>query len=162
MFNLSIGVGELLVRACAVYALVFVLLRVFGKKPLGQMSPFDLIVLLLVSEAVQNAMLGEEKSLTGGMIVAITLFALSETFGYAVWRSKRAGRVLDGTPSVLVRNGHVYSDVLAREQVTRSELMEAIRRQGCTSLSRVRFAILENDGHITVGIRPNVAAAAGR
>jgi uncharacterized membrane protein YcaP (DUF421 family) len=157
MFSLSVGVGELIVRACAVYVLVFVLLRVFGKKPLGQMSPFDLIVLLLLSEAVQNALLGEEKSLTGGMIVATTLFALSETFGYAVWRSKRVGRALDGTPSVLVRNGHVYSDVLAREQVTRSELMEAIRRQGCTCLTRVRYAVLENDGHITVGIRPDHA-----
>ena len=61
MFSLSVGAGELIVRACAVYVLVFVLLRVFGKKPLGQMSPFDLIVLLLLSEAVQNALLGEEK-----------------------------------------------------------------------------------------------------
>jgi uncharacterized membrane protein YcaP (DUF421 family) len=137
-----------------------VLLRFFGKKPLGQMSPFDLVLLLLVSEAVQNAMLADDKSLIGGIIVAALLFGLSEAFGYASWRSKRAGRSLDGTPSILVRNGHVYSDVLAREQVTRSELMEALRREGCTSLSRVRYAVLENDGHITVGLR-SLGSAAG-
>jgi uncharacterized membrane protein YcaP (DUF421 family) len=159
MFNLSVGVGELLMRGVAVYLFVFVILRFFGKKPLGQMSPFDLIMLLLISEAVQNAMLGDDKSLLGGIIVASLLFALSEVFGYTVWRNKRIGRTLDGTPSVLVRNGHVYSDVLAREQVTRSELMEALRREGCTSLNRVRYAVLENDGNITVGLRLPIAAS---
>lgn len=153
MFSLSVSIGELLARALVVYLFVFVLLRFFGKKPLGQMSPFDLIVLLLVSEAVQNAMLGDDKSLVGGVIVAAALFGLSEAFGYAAWRNKRAGRTLDGTPSILVRNGRVYSDVLAREQVTRAELMEALRRQGCTNVTRVRYAVLENDGHITVGLR---------
>lgn len=160
MFNLSVGVGELLIRGVAVYVFVFVLLRIFGKKPLGQMSPFDLIMLLLISEAVQNAMLGDDKSLLGGIIVASILFGLSEAMGYTVWRSKRAGRTLDGTPSILVRNGRVYSHVLAREQVTRSELMEALRREGCTSLNRVRYAVLENDGNITVGLRPPTAAPA--
>lgn len=160
MFNLSVGVGELLMRGVVVYLFVFVLLRFFGKKPLGQMSPFDLVMLLLVSEAVQNAMLADDKSLLGGIIVAALLFGLGEAFGYVSWRSKRVGRRLDGTPSILVRNGHVYSDVLAREQVTRSELMEALRREGCTSLSRVRHAVLENDGHITVGLR-SLGAAAG-
>lgn len=153
MFDLTVGVGELLSRAVIVYLFIFLLLRIFGKKPLGQMSPFDLIVLLLLSEAVQNALLGDDKSLTGGVIVASALFALSEMFGYAVWRSKRTGRALDGTPSVLVRNGHVYAEVLAREQVTRGELMEALRREGCTALTQVRYAVLENDGRITVGLR---------
>jgi uncharacterized membrane protein YcaP (DUF421 family) len=143
-----------------VYLFIFVLLRFFGKKPLGQMSPFDLIMLLLISEEVQNAMLGDDKSVLGGLIVATFLFALSEAFGYTEWRSKRAGRTLDGTPSILVRNGQVYSDVLAREQVTRSELMEALRREGCTSLNRVRYAVLENDGNITVGLRSPGSAAA--
>jgi uncharacterized membrane protein YcaP (DUF421 family) len=155
MFTLSVSAGELIMRACAVYLFVFVLLRLFGKKPLGEMSPFDLIVLLLLSEAVQNAMLGEENSVTGGMIVGATLFGLSEAFGYAAWRSRRLGRALDGTPSVLVRNGHVCSDALAREQVTRSELMEALRKEGCTCLTRVRYAVLENDGNISVGLRPH-------
>ena len=153
MWTLSAGAGELIVRACVVYVLIFALLRIFGKKHVGQMSPFDLVVLLLLSESVQNALIADEKSLTGGIIVATTLVGLSGLIGHLVWRSKPLSRVLDGTPTILVRNGHVRNDALKREKVTRSELMEALRQQGCTSLLKVRYAILENDGNITIGLR---------
>jgi uncharacterized membrane protein YcaP (DUF421 family) len=153
MFTLTIGIGELISRVVIVYVFIFVLLRLVGKKHVGEMTPFDLIVLLIISECVQNALIADEKSVTGGLIACGTLIGLSQAVGYLTWRSKRAERVLDGTPRVLVRNGQVRRDVLAQEQITHNELLEALRREGCTSLNRVRFAVLENDGAITVGFR---------
>ena len=153
MFSLSLGMGELIMRGLVMYAFVFVLLRVVGKKHIGEMTPFDLVVLLLLSEAVQNALVADEKSIVGGMIVAATLFGASQLTGYLAWSNKRVERLLEGKPRVLVRNGRVNSRVMAAEQITRSELIEALRREGCASLSRVRFAVLENDGTITVGLK---------
>jgi uncharacterized membrane protein YcaP (DUF421 family) len=154
MFTMTIGIGELLLRVSIVYAFLFALMRLIGKKHVGEMAPFDLVVLLILSECVQNALIGEDKSLTAGVGAAGILFGLSQLVGYVAWRNKRAARLLEGTPKILVRNGLVNKDVLAREQITRSELLEALRRQGCTSLVNVRFAVLENDGEITVGVRP--------
>ena len=153
MFVPSVGVGELVLRVAVVYAAVFVLLRIVGKRHVGELAPFDLIVLLLLSECVQNALIADDKSLTGGIVAAATLFGLNQVVGYATWRSKRAERLLEGTPRFLVRHGHVLKDALAREQITHSELVEALRREGCTSLANVRYAVLENDGGITVGLR---------
>jgi len=116
------------------------------------MAPFDLVVLLILSESVQNALIADDNSLTGGLVVAGTLFAANQLMGYASWRSK-SFRLLEGTPRVLVRNGHVLHDALASEEVTHSELLEALRREGCTSLPNVRYAVLENDGNITIGLR---------
>jgi uncharacterized membrane protein YcaP (DUF421 family) len=153
MFNLSLGVGELIVRAAVVYLFLFALLRFGGKKHVGELAPFDLLVLLILSETVQGALMADEKSLTGGLISAATLIGLAHLMNYASWYNKKAERFCEGTPRVLVRNGHVNKEQLAQEQVTHSELVEALRRQGCTSLTRVRFAVLENDGSITVGLR---------
>jgi uncharacterized membrane protein YcaP (DUF421 family) len=149
----SIGIGELLFRVAAVYAAIFFLMRVVGKKHVGELAPFDLVVLLLLSECVQNALIADEKSLTGGIVAAAALFTLNHLVGHAAWRSKKAERFLEGTPRFLVKHGHVLDGSLEREQITRSELLEALRREGCTSLANVRFAILENDGGITVGLR---------
>ena len=153
MFTPTVAVGELMLCSAIVYAFVFFLLRLLGKKHVGEMAPFDLVILLILSESVQNALVADDKSLTGGLIVAGTLFAMSQLIGYVTWKSNRAERLLDGRPRVLVRNGTVDRDAMAREQVTRAELREALRREGCTSLSRVRYAILENDGAITIGLR---------
>jgi uncharacterized membrane protein YcaP (DUF421 family) len=153
MFTPTVAIGELMLRSAIVYAFVFFLLRLLGKKHVGEMAPFDLVILLILSESVQNALVADDKSLTGGLIVAGTLFAMSQLIGYVTWKSNRAERLLDGRPRVLVRNGTVDRDAMAREQVTRAELREALRREGCTSLSRVRYAILENDGAITIGLR---------
>jgi uncharacterized membrane protein YcaP (DUF421 family) len=153
MFDLSMNVGELIARAAIVYFFLFVLLRFGGKKHVGDLSPFDLVVLLILSETVNGALIGEEKSLIGGLISAATLLAIVHAMNYAAWRNKKADRLFEGTPKVLVRHGHVNRDLMAQEQVTHSELMEALRREGHTSLNKIRFAILENDGSITVGVR---------
>ena len=157
MFAPTVGIGELMLRVIIVYAAVYLLLRVVGKKHVGELAPFDLVVLLLLSECVQNALVGDDKSVTGGLLAATTLFGISQLVGYVAWRYKQAGRVLEGTPRVLVRHGRVLNDVLAREQITHSELLEALRREGCTSLVNVRYAVLENDGAITIGLRAHPA-----
>jgi uncharacterized membrane protein YcaP (DUF421 family) len=153
MFELSVGVGELILRAAIVYFFVFALLRVVGKKHVGQMAPFDLVVLLIISESVQNAIIGDDKSLTGGLLASATIVIMSALVGYATWRDKSVARVFEGRPRILVRNGRVLKHALAREQITHAELIEALRRQGCTSLTNVRYAVLENDGDVTVGMR---------
>jgi uncharacterized membrane protein YcaP (DUF421 family) len=153
MFVPAIGIGELLLRVAVVYAGVFLLLRIVGKKHVGELAPFDLVVLLLLSECVQNALIADDTSLTGGLIAAAALFGLNQLVGYAAWRDRKMERLLEGTPRFLVRHGRVLKDVLAREQITQSELMEALRREGCTSLTNVRYAILENDGDISIGLR---------
>jgi uncharacterized membrane protein YcaP (DUF421 family) len=153
MFDLSMGIWEFVLRAAIVYSFLFAMLRLGGKKHVGELTPFDLVVLLIISETVQGSMVGDDKSLIGGLIAAATLFALVYTVNYLSWRSKTAERLFEGAPTVLVRNGNVLRDALALERITRSELIEALRREGCTSLTRVRFAVLETDGSITVGLR---------
>ncbi|HWE21938.1 MAG TPA: YetF domain-containing protein [Hyphomicrobiaceae bacterium] len=150
MLTPSISIGELMLRAIVVYAFVLLLLRIIGKKHIGEMAPFDLVVLLILSESVQNALVADDKSLIGGLIVATTLFAANQLLGHATWRSKTLARLFEGTPRILVRNGRVCSDVLASEQVTAAR---GIAQRGCTSLVNVRYAVLKNDGNITVGLR---------
>jgi uncharacterized membrane protein YcaP (DUF421 family) len=150
MFDMSISVGEHVVRAVAVYAFLFVLLRWVGKKHVGELSPFDLIVLLILSETVQNAMISDDTSLTGGLVSAGTLIVLAQVMDYVSWKSKRASRLLEGTPKVLVRHGRCIREAMRSERVTISELTEAMRTEGCANIADVRFAILENDGNISV------------
>ena len=153
MFTPTIPVGELMLRSALIYGFVFLLLRLLGKKHVGEMAPFDLVILLILSESVQNALVADDKSVTGGLIVASTLFGISQLIGYVTWKNKKAERFLDGVPSVLVRNGRVNKAALAKEQITHAELLEALRREGCTALTKVRYAVLENDGAITIGLR---------
>ena len=153
MFTLSIGVPELIVRAVLIYAAIFLLLRIVGKKHVGELAPFDLVVLLILSECVQGALTAGDESVTAAVIAAAALFGTNQIVGYIASRSKSVERVLEGRPKILVRNGTVCKDVLAKEQITHSELVEALRREGCSSLTKVRFAILENDGQISIGLR---------
>lgn len=153
MFTLSVGVPELIVRAVLVYAAIFVLLRIVGKRHVGELAPFDLVVLLILSESVQGALTAGDTSITAGIVVAIALFGSNKIVGYLSSRSKSMERVLEGKPRVLVRNGQVCKDILTSEQITHSELIEALRREGCTSLTSVRYAVLENDGYISIGLR---------
>jgi uncharacterized membrane protein YcaP (DUF421 family) len=153
MFQPSVAIPELIFRVALVYTGVFLLLRVAGKRHVGELAPFDLLVLLLLSECVQNALIGDDKSVTGGLIAAGALFGLNQIVGHISWRNKRAERLLEGTSRVLVRHGHVLKDVLAEEKITHAELLEALRREGCSSLTKVRYAVLEPSGDITIGLR---------
>jgi uncharacterized membrane protein YcaP (DUF421 family) len=155
MFDLSMSPWEFVVRAVVVFLFLLFMLRLGGKKHIGELTPFDLVVLLIVSETVQGSLIGDDISLIGGLLASGTLFVLIFVVNYASWRSKNAERLFEGVPKILVRNGQVRRLALMQERITRSELIEALRREGCTSLSRVRFAVLETDGTITVGLRCN-------
>jgi uncharacterized membrane protein YcaP (DUF421 family) len=155
MFDLSVDAGELVLRAAVVYVFLFIGLRWIGKKHVGEMAPFDLLVLLILSETVQNSIVGEDKSLIGGLICAATLLAIAQGMNWLSWRSKWLARLLEGTPKVLVRHGERRTKIMENELVTVSELTEAMRKQGCSNIADVRVAILENDGKITVLKRQN-------
>ena len=141
---------ELIFRSVVVYLFLIVVLRLTGKRQVGQLAPFDLVLLLVLSNAVQNSMNGGDNSLIGGLISAATLIALNYLVGIATFRSKRIETLVEGRPEVLVHNGKLFEDVLARAQLTRHELNSALRQAGCTCVEEVHTAILENNGSISV------------
>jgi uncharacterized membrane protein YcaP (DUF421 family) len=150
MLNMNMGLGEHVLRAAVVYIFLFVLLRFVGKKHVGELSPFDLIVLLILSETVQNAMVGQDTSLLGGLVAAATLIGLAQAMSFLTWKSKRAERFIDGTPKILVRHGRRRAAAMSGEQISTAELMEAMRREGLSNIADIRAAVLENDGTISI------------
>ena len=150
MWAMSIPWWEFVLRAVVVYAFLIAVLRVSGKRQIGQLAPFDLVLLLVLSNAVQNAMNGGDNSLIGGLLSALTLVALNYLVGHATYRSKKLERIIEGKPEILIHNGKLFTDVMARAQLTHHELDSALRQQGCESVQDVHFAILENNGSITV------------
>jgi uncharacterized membrane protein YcaP (DUF421 family) len=154
MWTLSVAWWELIVRSIIVYAVLMVLLRITGKRQVGQLAPFDLVLLLVLSNAVQNAMNGGDNSVLGGVISAVTLVTLNFALGYLTYRSKRLELLIEGQPEVLIHNGKLFEKVMARAQLTHHELNAALRQEGCVSVADVHCAILENNGTITVHQRP--------
>ncbi|MBI3635531.1 MAG: DUF421 domain-containing protein [Candidatus Rokubacteria bacterium] len=124
--------------------------RFTGKRQVGQLTPFDLVVLLIISNVVQNAVIGNDNSLTGGIVGAVTILALNYAVVEVTFRSKRLRRLLEATPTVLVHNGRIIESNLAKERITRDDLFAALRRSGCVSPEDVRFAVLEENGGISV------------
>src|SRR5213593_523635 len=153
MWNIAVPVWELIVRSVVVYAFLLGLLRVTGKRQVGQMAPFDLVLLLVLSNAVQNSMNGGDNSLVGGLISATTLIGLNFLVGLMTYRSKKLEAIIEGRPQVLVHNGKVFQDVMASAKVTHHELDSALRQAGCNCIEEVHSAILENNGSISVVAR---------
>src|SRR5207253_10763928 len=150
MWTPSLGWWEILLRAVVVYIFLLVLLRITGKRQVGQLAPFDLVLLLVLSNAVQNSMNGGDNSLTGGLVTAATLIALNWTMGWATYRSKRLEALIEGRPELLIHNGQLNETIMARAQITHHELLAALRRSGCAGVAEVHVAVLENNGAISV------------
>lgn len=150
MFNLAIPWFEFILRGVVVYAFLLLLLRLTGKRQVGQLAPFDLVLLLVLSNAVQNSMNGGDNSLVGGLLSAATLVALNYVLGLATFRNKKLEALIEGRPQVLIHNGQLFEDVLRRAQMTHHELMSSLRQAGCTCPEEVHTAILENNGSISV------------
>ena len=150
MFNLSIPWTEFIVRAVVVYVFLIVILRVTGRRQVGQLAPFDLVLLLVLSNAVQNSMNGGDNSLLGGLVSAATLVALNWVVGVLTYRSKRLEALIEGRPQVLIHNGSLFEDVMRNARLTHHELNAALRRGGCATVEDVHTAILENNGSISV------------
>jgi uncharacterized membrane protein YcaP (DUF421 family) len=153
MLNLSVPWWELVVRALAVYLFLLLILRLTGKRQVGQLAPFDLVLLLVLSNAVQNSMNAGDSSLVGGLISAATLIALNYGIGAATFHSRRIEKFIEGEPQVLIHDGKLNKSVMASAQLTRNELESALRLAGCDSIEKCMTAILENNGAISVGHR---------
>jgi len=150
LFRLDISVIEKIIRSVAIYVFLLIAFRILGKRQVGQMSAFDLVFLLIISNVVQNAIIGADNSLLGGMVGAITLFVLNFILEKISFRSKTINRLLEFQPTVLVHNGKVLQKNLKQELITHEELMAAIREHGVADIQHVRLAVLEEDGHISV------------
>ena len=149
MFTMQLPWWEFIVRAGAVYLVLLTMVRITGKRTVGQFTPFDLVVVLLLSEAVSGSINGQDDSLPGGLLAAATLLALDVAIAYISSRSRRFDDLMQGNPVLVGRDGVVYDDVLRRERVTRSDVEKALREADC-EMEDMRMAILEADGNINI------------
>lgn len=149
MFELSGPWWELPLRATLVYGVLLVLVRVSGHRTVGQFTPFDLLVVMLLSEAVSNGLGGEEKSLTGGLLSAATLVGLNVLVAFITARSPRAQTLVEGRAILVGRDGDLFEDVLKRHHVPLCDVERALREADCDQ-SDMRFAFLEADGKISI------------
>src|SRR6266481_9236408 len=141
---------EFILRGLIVYVFLLVILRVTGKGQVGQLAPFDLVLLLVLSNAVQNAMNGGDNSVTGGMILTITLVGLHWMVAWLTYHNKTIEGLIEGRPVLLIHNGHIDRKAVRKVQMTMHELEAALRAEGCACAGDVRFAVLENSGRISV------------
>ncbi len=150
MFEPSVHWGQLILRGVLTYVFLLIVLRITGKRQIGQLAPFDLVLLLVLSNAVQNAMNGGDNSFTAGVISALSLIATNYLVGILTARSKKLEAWIEGRPRILLRDGHIDEAVMRAEKITHHELMAALRAAGCCNIRDVHFAVLENSGQITV------------
>jgi uncharacterized membrane protein YcaP (DUF421 family) len=150
LLQLSAPWWHFALRAVAVYMLVMLLVRLSGKRVVGKFTPFDLVLLILIGNAVQNGMNGGDNSLTGAVILAICLIALNYGVAFVAARSPRARTFIEGKPVVLARDGTIFREVLRHELVSKADFHEAMREAGCDDIERIRVATLETNGHISI------------
>lgn len=150
LFSMSMPWWELVLRGFAVYVVVLVLVRISGKRTVGQFTPFDLIVVVLLGESVGHSMIGEDHSLLGGLMVAATLLGLNWLMGFLSARSPKFDRVAEGRPVLLARDGEVFTDVLRRHSLSEKEFDMAMRDHGVVDHGHVALAMLETSGVITI------------
>src|SRR6266496_1817391 len=137
-----------LARPVIVYAFLVFLLRIFGKRELAQLNPFDLVVLLSLSNTVQNAIIGEDNSVTGGLVGEFTLLGVNYLVVRFLFRHRRLDQILEGEPTVLIEHGQINRAAVTKELLTESELLTVAHRQGFASLDEIRRCVLEPGGKI--------------
>lgn len=158
MFHLPVPIIEKLLRPVIVYLVLILLLRLFGKRELAQLNPFDLVVLLSLSNTVQNAIIGDDNSVTGGIIGAFGLLAINWIVVRVLFRAPRLNRALEGRAAVLIRDGHIDRKALEHEALTREELIEVVHRQGFEHVHDIARCELEPNGTFYIEPRdPSIA-----
>lgn len=150
LFQLSAPWWHFVLRAVLVYVMVMVLMRISGKRAVGQFTPFDLVLLILIGNAVQNGINGGDNSLTGAALMAGTLIVINYLVALAAARNARIQRLIEGAPVLLARDGQVFHAVLRRELVSEQDFQEALRQAGVENINQVALAVLETNGHISV------------
>ena len=148
--DINLDLLEVTARTAIVYAFLIVVLRISGKREVGQMSILELIVILLISDAVQNSMVGTNSTLWGGLVAVLTLLILDYSLKLLTIRSRRVRRMIEGEPRLLVRDGRLLTKALREEKVEAEEVRAAARAQGVARIEDVRLAVLETDGSISV------------
>jgi uncharacterized membrane protein YcaP (DUF421 family) len=146
MWQLSLPVVEKILRPIIVYLFLILLLRVFGKRELAQLNPFDLVVLLCLSNTVQNAIIGNDNSLTGGLVGALALVSVNYVVVRYLFRHRRLDEILAGKPAILIAGGKINEKAMAKEMLTHSELLTAVHRQGFAHIRDVQRCVLEPGG----------------
>jgi uncharacterized membrane protein YcaP (DUF421 family) len=141
---------EIAYRTGFVYLALLLGLRLTGKRQVGQLTPFDFLLLLLLANAVQNAMTGPDTSLAGGLVAAGTLILLNMIVAWTARRSSRAEQAIEGSPTILIRHGQILNQNLAREGISREDLLRSLREHGVETVEEVRSGILEVDGTVSV------------
>lgn len=148
-------VGVILLRTVTVYFFILIGFRISGKREVGQLAPFDFALILLIANAVQNAMVGPDSSLVGGLAAATVLLVLNYSLGHLAANNRKLEKLLRGQARVLVSRGTIYKENLHAEGLSHEELMQALRENGCASIEECRLAVLEVDGTISVIERHN-------
>jgi uncharacterized membrane protein YcaP (DUF421 family) len=146
IFTLGAPLAEKMLRPVAVYLFLVIALRIFGKRELAQLNPFDLVVLLSLSNTVQNAIIGNDNSLTGGLVGAFTMLAMNYLVIRFLFKHRRLDQIFEGKPTVLIEDGRIIRHALARELLTNAELLTVLHRQGFDSAEEVHRCVLEPGG----------------
>lgn len=150
LWGISFAWWQFILRAVIVYLAVLFLLRLGGKRQVAQMGVGEFVAILLISNAVQNSMNGGDNSVSGGLILAATLIALSVLVEYGTFKSKKLENFIEGRPTLLINNGELLRHNLDKELLSVHELRTILRRQGVHTLDEVKAAILESDGYVSV------------
>jgi uncharacterized membrane protein YcaP (DUF421 family) len=150
MWNLSLPWWEFVLRAVLVYGFLLLILRLTGKRQIGQMSPFDLVLLLVLSNAVQNSMNGGDNTVGGGFILAGTLVAFNALVSFLTAKNQKIEKLFVGEPEIIVHEGKIVQETLDKEAISLSELEGAMREAGCADFKDVQLAMLEMNGQISI------------
>ena len=148
--DLGSSLPEIVLRTGIVYLFLVAVIRISGKREVGQMSVVELVVILIISDAVQNSMVGDNTTIWGGLIAVLTLIGLDFLLRAVTRRSRRLRRAIEGEPRLLIRDGRVLERALEQEKIELAEVRAALREHGIEHLDDVRMAVLETDGSISV------------
>lgn len=149
MWDLEVDALELILRAAAVYGVLLIMLRLGGKRTVGQFTPFDLLVVMLVSEAAGPSMTGKDQSLGGGLLVCLVLIALNTAAGFLTAHSKTMEKILDGEAVLLGRDGAIFDSACKKHRLSHGDITQALREADC-ELKDLRYAFLEVDGSVSI------------
>lgn len=150
LFHFEVPLLNLAFRAIVVYLCILILLRISGKRQMGQMNATEFVAILLISNAVQNSMNGGDNSLVGGLVLAVVLIATSTLISYLTYKSKFASSIFEGSPTLLIHKGKIVKENMKKELLSEAELKTLLRKQGFHLMSDIDVAILEADGTLSI------------
>lgn len=148
--DIGSSLPEIVLRTAVVYLFLIAVIRISGKREVGQMSVLELVVILIISDAVQNSMVGENVTIWGGLVAVLTLLGLDYLLKALTGRSRRLRAAIEGEPRLLVRDGHLLERAMREERIEREQVQAALREHGLLRIDDVRLAVLETDGTISV------------